>query len=53
MHMFRLLNVKLQPFLIKQAASVANLLYQLITRHGSPDIIQSDQGREFVNQVCS
>ena len=36
----------------KSAANVASFLYQLITRHGSPAIIQSDQGREFVNQVA-
>ena len=35
----------------KSALSVASFLFQLITRHGSPVIIQSDQGREFVNQV--
>ena len=28
----------------KSAATVAKFLYQLITRHGSPTIIQSDQG---------
>ena len=37
----------------KSAATVAKFLYQLITRHGSPTIIQSDQGREFVNQVLA
>ena len=36
----------------KSAATVAKFLYQLITR-GSPSIIQSDQGREFVNQVLA
>lgn len=35
----------------KSANTVAKFLYQLITRHGSPVIIQSDQGREFVNNV--
>ena len=35
----------------KSAATVAKFLYKLITRHGSTVIIQSDQGREFVNQV--
>ena len=33
----------------KTASTVAR--FKLITRHGSPVIIQSDQGREFVNQV--
>ena len=36
----------------KTAASVSKFIYQIITRHGSPVIIQSDQGREFVNQVA-
>ena len=31
----------------KSAATVAKFLYQLITRHGSPTIIQSDQGRDL------
>jgi len=31
--------------------SVASFLFKLITGHESPVIIQSDQGREFVNQV--
>ncbi len=35
----------------KSASAVARFLYQIITRHGSPRIIQSDQGREFVNKV--
>ena len=35
----------------KSAKSVANFLFKLITRHGSPAIVQSDQGREFINQV--
>ena len=30
-----------------------SFLYKLICRHGCPEIIQSDQGREFVNQVQS
>ena len=35
----------------KSAHFVAKFLFQVITRHGSPRIIQSDQGREFVNEV--
>ena len=35
----------------KSASTIAKFLFNLITRHGSPLIIQSDQGREFVNQV--
>ncbi len=39
-------------YLLRQLASgIANFLFKLITRHGSPAIIQSDQGREFVNEV--
>ncbi len=51
----------------KSASCVAQFLYTLITRHamsdqieqllgchdGSPVIVQSDQGREFVNQVIT
>ena len=35
----------------KEAITVASFLFKLITRHGSPVIIQSDQGREFINNV--
>lgn len=35
----------------KSATTVASFLFSLITRHGSPVIIQSDQGREFINDV--
>ena len=35
----------------KSAAGVVKYLYVLITRHGCPSIIQTDQGKEFVNQV--
>ena len=41
------------PEAAAMAATVAKFLYQLITRHGNPTIIQSDQGREFVNQVLA
>lgn len=37
----------------KSAEGVAHFLYKLICRHGCPEIIQSDQGREFVNQLQS
>ncbi len=36
-----------------KSSCVAQFLYTLITRHGSPVIVQSDQGREFVNQVIT
>ena len=35
----------------KEAITVASFLFKVITRHGSPVIIQSDQGREFINNV--
>ena len=35
----------------KSAISVADFLFKLITIHGSPAIVQSDQGREFINEV--
>ena len=37
----------------KFARSVADFLYKLITIHGSPAIVQSDQGPEFINEVSS
>ena len=37
----------------KCATTVANFLFGLITRHGCPVIIQSDQGRELINQANS
>ena len=40
-----------EPLRDKSAEGVANFLYKLICRHGCPNIIQSDQGREFVNQI--
>ena len=35
----------------KSADCVAKFLFDVICRHGSPAIIQSDQGREFVNSI--
>jgi hypothetical protein len=35
----------------KTAIGVANFLLSLFCRHGWPEIVQSDQGREFVNKV--
>ena len=37
----------------KAALTVASFLFKLITRHGSPVIIQSDQGREFVGDMIA
>lgn len=37
----------------KLVRSVADFLYKLITIHGSPAIVQSDQGREFINEILS
>ena len=36
----------------KSAASVADVLLQLVYSYGPPRKMISDQGREFVNQVC-
>ena len=36
----------------KTALGVADFLISLFCRHGWPEIVQSDQGREFVNEVC-
>ena len=36
----------------KTAAGVAEFLFQCFTRHGCCNVKISDQGREFVNQVC-
>ena len=35
----------------KEAKGVANFLYSIFCRHGIPNRIQSDQGREFVNSL--
>ena len=35
----------------KSAECVSQCLFRVICRHGSPSIIQSDQGREFVNNI--
>lgn len=37
----------------KTALGVADFLISLFCRHGWPEIVQSDQGREFVNEVCT
>ncbi len=39
------------PISDKSAKSVAKALYACYCRHGSPNSIITDQGREFVNEV--
>ena len=39
------------PICDKSAQCVAQALYSAYCRHGAPDEVISDQGREFVNQV--
>ena len=39
------------PLKDKTAISVADFLFSVFCRHGWPDIIISDLGREFVNQL--
>ena len=39
------------PLQDKTAVGVANFLFSLFCRHGWPETIISDQGREFVNAV--
>ena len=37
----------------KEAKHVAGFLYKMILRHGCPEEIVSDQGREFCNQLIN
>ena len=39
------------PLQSKCAEGVADFLFQVFCRHGWPKIVQSDQGREFINEV--
>lgn len=41
------------PLKSKSAAEVARCICSIIYRHGCPKRILSDQGREFVNDVCT
>jgi hypothetical protein len=43
----------LAPLPNKEAISIANELFKLITTFGTPKIIQSDRGTEFVNNIIS
>ena len=40
-----------KPLKDKTAIGVADFLYELLTRYGVAEVIISDQGREFVNQI--
>ena len=40
------------PLKDKKATSVATCLQEMFYRHGAPNSILSDQGREFINEVC-
>ena len=44
--------VESKPLKSKSAPGVAYFLYELLCRHGAAKIHISDQGREFVNEVC-
>ena len=41
-----------KPLIGKCAEGVAQFMYELVCRYGAARIHISDQGREFVNQVC-
>jgi len=41
-----------RPTSSKSAAAVADVLLQLVYSYGPPRRMITDQGREFVNQVC-
>ena len=41
-----------KPLKGKFAEEVAEFMYKLVCHHGATKICISDQGREFVNQVC-
>ena len=44
--------VEAYPIPSKSATNVAQAIYAAYCRHGAPVSIITDQGREFVNQVC-
>lgn len=39
------------PLPSKEASGVAKFLFDTFCRHGWPKIVQSDQGREFINEI--
>lgn len=45
--------VILRPRRHKSAEAVANVLLDIFTLFGAPAILQSDNGREFVNKIIS
>ena len=44
--------MEVKPIMSKDAAGVAEFLYELICRHGCANVQINDQGREFYNRVC-
>ena len=44
--------IESKPVIVKCAEGVAQFMYELVCRYGAARIHISDQGREFVNQVC-
>jgi hypothetical protein len=43
----------LRPLRHKSTEAVANVLLDIFTLFGAPAILQSDNGREFVNKIIS
>ena len=44
--------VEALPLPDKSSQSVAQAIFTVYCRHGAPQTIITDQGREFINQVC-
>ena len=45
--------VEAEPTKDKTAETVASFLYRLVCRHGCAEVQINDQGRKFVNRVCT
>ena len=43
--------VEAKPLKGKHADGIAQFLYECMCRHGAPNVVISDQGREFVNKI--
>ena len=43
--------VEAAPLPDKSAASVAQFIYSVMRRHGCPEVLSTDQDREFVNEL--
>ena len=43
--------VEAAPLPDKSAASVAQFIYSVMCRYGHPEVLSTDQGREFVNEL--